>query len=133
MLNRQQQQQQPAAAAAAAEAAAAAADEDEDSLEQQIDASARGPAERTLCPASERCTREEFCRWAAAFAAEMQAKGIWASSNKSDVITGKQIFTESAAAAAAAAAAADNEPDGSAFWENVELFEDDANALPEDD
>ncbi|XP_026192922.1 uncharacterized protein LOC34617472 [Cyclospora cayetanensis] len=92
----------------------------------------RGPSEKTLCAASERCTKQEFEAWASAFQLEMQQKNIWKGLAGKGVKTGRQIFLENAAAASAAA---DEEgDDAEASGENPRLFEDgDKDELPEDE
>ncbi|KAL8428236.1 hypothetical protein Efla_005338 [Eimeria flavescens] len=85
-----------------ASAADAALEEEEsaDSPAAHEDES-KGPAERTLCAASERCTKEEFESWAAAFRAEMEERGIWKGNSNKGVMTGRQLFIENALGAAA--------------------------------
>ncbi|CDJ66240.1 RWD domain-containing protein, putative [Eimeria necatrix] len=129
MVSRQQQQ--------TAAAAAAAADEEDsnlykDSDSQEEQSPGNGPADRPLCPENERCSKEEFERWAAAFAEEMISKGIWGSSSSSNVVTGKQLFLENAAAAAAAA---DEEEAAAsaAFWNDADVFERDAKGLSDEE
>ncbi|KAL8456055.1 hypothetical protein Emag_000130 [Eimeria magna] len=79
----------------------------------------RGPSERTLCAASvraplsstrsdnaakqERCTKQEFESWAAAFRTEMEERGIWKGCCARGVVTGRQLFIEDGLGIAAAA------------------------------
>ncbi|KAL8275849.1 hypothetical protein Esti_000412 [Eimeria stiedai] len=80
--------------------------EDEKSVESPPtprDADSRGPGERTLCAASERCTKQEFESWAAAFRTEMEERGIWKGSCAKGIVTGRQLFMEDGLGIAAAA------------------------------
>ncbi|KAL8433190.1 hypothetical protein ACSSS7_004078 [Eimeria intestinalis] len=94
----------------------------------------RGPGERALCAASERCTKQEFESWAAAFRTEMEERGIWKGSCAKGVVTGRQLFMEDGLGIAAAADEDGiDEPARAAFWSQPSLFGQDAKDLPSDD
>ncbi|KAL8453086.1 hypothetical protein Emed_000956 [Eimeria media] len=93
-----------------------------------------GPGERTLCAASERCTKQEFESWAAAFRTEMEERGIWKGSCAKGVVTGRQLFMEDGLRIAADADEDGiEEPANAAFWNQPALFGQDDKDLPSDD
>ncbi|PHJ21792.1 rwd domain-containing protein [Cystoisospora suis] len=104
-----------------------------------------GLGEKQLCDAADRCTKEEFDRWAEKFRQEMVDKGIWKgtaiSGSRRTVLTGKQLFEVDASLATADTSIEEGEDDedtssngggGAApsgdkqmFWKDESLFEGD--------
>lgn len=109
----------------------AASKEDQDSkAPATTDAGSNGPVEKILCSAAERCTKQEFEIWAAAFRTEMEERGIWKGSSTRNATTGRQLFIEDALGAAATADdEGTEETAASAFWNDPSLFEQEAKDL----
>ncbi|CBZ49841.1 putative RWD domain-containing protein [Neospora caninum Liverpool] len=101
-------------------------EEDEDEEPQYA-----GLGEKQLCAATERCTKEEFDRWAERFRQEMIDAGIWKGSaisgSRKGALTGKQLFERDASLATADTSCAEAEADEDAADENQK-----DNSCPED-
>ncbi|PFH31814.1 RWD domain-containing protein [Besnoitia besnoiti] len=126
-------------------------DEDEDE-DREDEPQYTGLGEKQLCAAAERCTKEEFERWAERFRQEMIDAGIWKGSaisgSRKGVLTGKQLFERDASLATADTSSAEAEADedeesakakngdGGAekrmFWTDESLFDGADEDLPSD-
>ncbi|EPR57927.1 RWD domain-containing protein [Toxoplasma gondii RUB] len=81
-----------------------------------------GLGDKQLCAATERCTKEEFDRWAERFRQEMIDAGIWKGSaisgSRKGALTGKQLFERDASLATADTSCAEAEAEADGVDEN---------------